>query len=129
MKKKTIARTTFAAFLACAAAEPAGALQESDFRLETTQQLAALCAAPDNASAIHMCQGYFVGAHHTYTSINAALGEHLYCPPTDVTRDWVAREFSRWVAATPTVRSMPAIDGVFEWARRAFPCPMTGARR
>lgn len=119
MKKLVIA-----AAVAMAAGLPAAAVEESDYLLNSAEDLAALCGAPDDAAAIHMCQGYLVGIHHMHGAIETAVGERIYCLPTDggVTRDTAARDFSLWVNSTPAAASMPARDGLLQWAQLTFPC-------
>ena len=110
-------------FLALAAG-PARAVEGSDFLLENAQELGALCAANTNVAAIHMCEGFLVGVHRTYQSVAAALGERLYCLPTDkgITRDDAARDFAAWVSKTPATVTMSPVDGVLEFAHLSYPC-------
>ena len=105
-------------------AGPAAAADTEDYLLATTEDLASLCAAPADASAIHMCQGFMVGAHRVFETIGRSLDDPLYCLPTDgsVSRDTVARDFVAWVAATPEVASMSPSDGLLRWARTTYPC-------
>jgi hypothetical protein len=102
----------------------ASAVEQSDYLLKTAGNLAALCGAPDNMAAIHMCEGYLVGVNQMYAAISEALDGKIYCLPDDgtVTRDGVARDFSKWIAATPAAATMPARDGLLEWARMTYPC-------
>lgn len=112
------------AALAAAAAAPSQAAQEADFRLETAGNLAALCAAPDDLAAIHMCQGYLVGVNQMHDAVGAALDKRVYCLPDDgsVSRNTAARDFAAWIAATPAAAGMSAHDGLLEWARNTYPC-------
>lgn len=114
----------FAAALALVAGSPAGAAEEINFLLKSAGDLAALCAAPAEPASIHMCQGYLVGVNHMNSAVEQALGVKVYCLPTDgsVTRDTAARDFSVWVAATPGVVSMPAREGLLQWAQTTYPC-------
>ena len=118
-------RATLAAAAAVAAfGGPSIAAEPEDYLLETASDLAALCSAPADASAIHMCQGFMVGAHRVFDTIGHALGDPLYCIPTDgsVSRDTAVTDFVAWVAANPDVASMPPSDGLLRWARTAYPC-------
>lgn len=113
-----------AAVLFALAAMSADAAEEADFRLETAANLARLCGAPSDPSAIHMCQGYLLGVHHMHHALDAALGVKVYCLPADggVTRDTAARDFAAWVAANPDAGAMPAREGLLRWAQVTFPC-------
>ncbi len=117
-------RLITAAALAVAAAAPASAAEDANFLLQTAADLGALCGAPAEPAAIHMCQGYLVGVHQMHQAIDQALGVKVYCIPDDgsVTRDTAARDFAAWVAATPDAGAMPARDGLLTWARTTFPC-------
>lgn len=103
---------------------PAVAVDTDDYLLTSAEDLASLCAAPADPSAIHMCQGFMVGVHRVFDSVGRALNDPLYCLPTDgsVSRDSVARDFAAWVAATPDAASMPPADGVLKWVRTTYPC-------
>jgi Rap1a immunity proteins len=121
-------RIALAATLALGAAS-AQAATEADFRLETTAQLGALCAAqPGEAMygpAIAMCHGFLAAAHAVHAGMVQAEVAPIYCvkPDAGVTRATAARDFAAWVAATPAAATQPAIDGLFAWARVAYPCP------
>lgn len=113
-----------AAFAMLGAASTAQAADQSDFLLETTANLAALCAAVGDPVAIQMCQGYLVGVNHMHEAVGEAFGAKVYCLPDDgsVTRDTVARDFAAWVAETPTAATRPAREGLLDWARTTYPC-------
>lgn len=103
---------------------PAIAAEEDDYLLETAGDLADLCDEPDNASAIHMCQGYILGVHHMHVAIDAALDVEVYCFPENsgVTRNAVMADFSAWVKATPDAADLSAREGLLTWARETYPC-------
>lgn len=107
-----------------ASALPAAAVENSDFLLTNAKQLGALCGANTNVAAIHMCEGFLVGVNHMYQSVADALGERLYCLPTDkgITRDGVAQQFAAWVVKTPAAATMSPVDGVLEFGHATFPC-------
>ena len=121
-------RIALAAALAVGAAS-AQAATEADFRLETTAQLGALCAAqpgqPMYGPAIAMCHGFLAAAHAVHSGMVRAEIAPIYCVKADsgVTREGAARDFAAWAAATPAAAGQPAIDGLFAWARTAYPCP------
>ncbi len=117
-------KALFAAATLALLAGPAAAADSEDYLLTTAGDLADLCAAPEDASAIHMCEGFLVGAHRVFDAIGDSLDDPLYCLPADgsVSRDSVARDFAAWVAATPDTAAMSAIDGLLKWARTTYPC-------
>lgn len=106
-------------------AGPAAAADEEDYLLTTAADLAALCSAPGDVSAIHMCHGFLVGANRVFETVGKALGDPLFCLPTDgsVSRATAARDFAAWLAATPDTVSMSPSDGLLQWARTTYPCP------
>ncbi|MEM6422567.1 MAG: Rap1a/Tai family immunity protein [Pseudomonadota bacterium] len=119
-------RTTglaLAATLALASA-PAGAVTEDNYMLNTGADLAALCGATTEPSAIHMCQGFLVGAYRMAMAIGAGSEDRLVCIPTDgsVTRDTAARDLAAWIAATPDAQGMKPHVAMVTWARTAYPC-------
>lgn len=103
---------------------PAAASEEEDYLLETAGDLADLCDEPENASAIHMCQGYIVGVHQMHQAIDAALDVEVYCIPENagVTRNTVMADFSAWVKANPDKAELSAREGLLTWARQTYPC-------
>jgi hypothetical protein len=117
-------RTALFTAAALLMAGPAAAAVEENYLLATAEDLAALCAAPEDASAIHMCQGFLVGANHVFEAVGRALGDPLYCLPTDgsASRDTAARDFAAWIAETPDAAAMPPSDGLLRWARTTYPC-------
>ncbi len=118
-----------AASVLAVAASPANAADESAFLIDTTADLARLCAVTqDNAlyaAAIHMCHGYLLGVHHFHEALAAELDDDIYCEedvdPTP-TRDEAISQFIAWVGANPQVGESEALDGVLTWAAAAFPC-------
>jgi hypothetical protein len=103
---------------------PAAAAEEEDYLLETAGDLADLCDEPENASAIHMCQGYIVGVHQMHAAISASLGVSVYCFPENaaVSRNAVMADFSAWVKAHPDMADLSAREGLLTWARQTYPC-------
>jgi hypothetical protein len=117
-------RTAFHMAAALLLAGPVAAAETEDYLLETAEDLASLCAAPADASAIHMCQGFLVGTNRVFETVGNALGDPLYCLPRDgsASRDTAARDFAAWVAATPEAATMSPTDGLLRWARATYPC-------
>ncbi len=118
-----------AAFAGALAAGPARAADEAAFMIDTTSDLARLCAvqvgSPLFGSAIHMCHGYLLGVHHFHTALAAEIGEDVYCiervQPTP-TRDQVVAAFVAWVGETPGAGETEALDGLLTWAAATYPC-------
>jgi hypothetical protein len=117
-------RTALLTAAALLLAGTAAAVETEDYLLKTAGDLAALCGAPADVSAIHMCHGFLVGVHRVFESVGHGLGEPLYCLPADgsVSRDTIARDFAAWVAATPDAASMSPSDGLLQWVRATYPC-------
>ena len=64
----------------------AGATDETDFQVMTTQDLIELCTTPPDdplyPHAINFCHGYLVGAFHYHEAAAAGPdGQRLVCPP------------------------------------------------
>ncbi|MBY8976876.1 hypothetical protein KHP62_13740 [Rhodobacteraceae bacterium NNCM2] len=119
----------FAAGLAVVGGTASQAVEESNFMVDTTADLAALCAAqPGDANysaAIHMCQGYILGVHHFHTALAMKMDTDVYCVAPDETaptRDEVMATFVTWVGAHPEIAQTEALDGLLTWASEAHPC-------
>jgi hypothetical protein len=124
LKTLNLLKPIGAAALLALSSSVAWAADTEDFVLDSAGDLADLCSNPGEVAAIHMCQGYLAGVNHMHAAMAAAVGAGVYCIPQDgsVTRNSAARDFAAWVAATPEVASMPARDGLLEWARQTYPC-------
>lgn len=131
MRHSAVAALAGALFAAAVTATGALAAEEEDFMIDDTGDLGVLCGTPADhpryASAIHMCQGYLLGAHHFHTAMAAAGSAEepgIYCVPTTgaPSRDEAIAEFSAWVASQPDVAALPAIEGLMRWAKVRFPC-------
>ncbi|MGI9492941.1 MAG: hypothetical protein ACR2QF_11135 [Geminicoccaceae bacterium] len=103
---------------------PAKAVDETAYLLKSAADLASLCGAPEDPSAIHMCQGFLVGSHRIFEAIGESIGEPLYCVPDDgsVTRDSVARDLAAWISSDAEIAAMVPHEAVLEWARITQPC-------
>ena len=104
------------------------AVTEANFRLDTFEDLVALCGVqpgdPMADGAIHMCHGYMVGLHHFHVLMGQALEGDLFCmegaaPPT---RNEFVAMMVDWSRSHPEQYSKEAIDGVLGWAADAYPC-------
>ncbi|MEM7236343.1 MAG: hypothetical protein AAF501_00740 [Pseudomonadota bacterium] len=102
----------------------AGAVEESNYLLTTAGDLGALCGAPSDASAIHMCHGFLVGVHRMHLEIADAMGVAVYCIPKDgsITRDSVAAGLSSWISSDATIGDMKPAEAVITWAKTIHPC-------
>lgn len=105
------------------------AADESDFLIDTTGNLAALCSAspeePNYSAAIHMCQGYIIGIAHFHQALSAELKEDIYCVPEGdarPSRNEAVAMFVDWAGNNPDSAGTEALDGVLAWAAAAFPC-------
>jgi hypothetical protein len=105
-------------------AAPAGAERGS------VAHLAALCdAAPENprrGEATGLCYGFFIGVGQYHGAMHApgSTLPPLFClpePPPDLRA--VAEGFVAWARANPQHAGERAVDGLFRWARAAYPCP------
>lgn len=117
--------TLCAGLLAALVALPAGAAdQESDYLINTGDDLADLCSAPEDVAAIHMCHGYLVGVNQMHTGIAAAWDVDIYCIPenTPMTRNQFATDFAQWVHANDQRGQMPARRALLTFASQVFPC-------
>ncbi|MEM9784557.1 MAG: Rap1a/Tai family immunity protein [Pseudomonadota bacterium] len=97
--------------------------------IDTAGDLAALCgsdpSSPNYSAAIHMCQGYILGAHHFHEALGVAMEDDVYCEerrqPTP-TRDAVMMEFAAWMEENPQFAESEALEGLMAYASAAFPC-------
>ncbi|MEM6487482.1 MAG: Rap1a/Tai family immunity protein [Pseudomonadota bacterium] len=107
----------------------ARAADEVHFMVDTAGDLAALCGSdPSSANyvaAIHMCQGFILGAHHFHEALGIASEDDVYCEEQRSpapTRDEVMAEFAVWMAENPDLAEAEAIEGLMAYAAAAFPC-------
>lgn len=119
-----------------AAASPfaRAATTESDFAVNKTHDLVALCsAAPDDPlanQAKELCLGYVTGVAqlHRYLVANKRLlGGPVACPAQSVSRDAFADEFVAWANAHPQYMNDPPIDTIARAAADKYPCPKPGS--
>ncbi len=122
------------AYVACVAillALPVNAranVTEENFRLDTLQDLIALCGVdaedPYAVAAIHMCHGYVMGLVHFHIMMDRALEGRIYCmgEAERPTRDQAIAMLVKWSRAHPDHDSMEAVDGVVQWAADTYPC-------
>lgn len=104
---------------------PAAAQRPVTMQARTAGELAELCAAsprdPQGDAKINFCHGFAQGAinvelHHTEA-------KKPFCFPNPApTRTATMNEFAAWVRSMPEHRSLPAIDGLFQFLGERFPC-------
>ncbi|MGF1445805.1 MAG: Rap1a/Tai family immunity protein [Pikeienuella sp.] len=105
------------------------AADDTHFMIDTTGDLARLCASapehPNHSRAVQMCQGYLLGIHHFHTALAAEVETAIYCVEQvepRPSRDQVMAAFAAWALETPGVAEKEALDGVLEWAALTYPC-------
>jgi hypothetical protein len=105
------------------------AVDENDFRVRTTGDLAKLCATPPSdplyTAAIHFCQGFASGTYQAEQLHRAgSRARPLFCLPQDPqpTRNGVVAGFVKWVAAKPDVAGTSPAEGLFEYLMETYPC-------
>ncbi|MBY8977229.1 hypothetical protein KHP62_15530 [Rhodobacteraceae bacterium NNCM2] len=117
-------KTLSIAAIALAGAFPANAADEAVYLLKSAGDLGTLCGAPNDPSAIHMCEGFLVGVHRMHLAVSEATGNKLYCIPEDgsVTRDTAAAGFAVWVSGNSEVAGLEPAEAVLTWAKASYPC-------
>ena len=116
-----------AAGAACALASPAPAVEVTDFDLDTTRELVALCSAQPGdalyAEALQFCYGYVAGIAQFHRAlIRADRIEPVACPQHEVTREELARVFLDWARGNPAAEGQLAAESVARAAGAAWPC-------
>ena len=106
----------------------AGAVNEKDFMVETTQDLFNLCTAdtddPFYYQAINFCHGYMQGAYDYYeAAFSAGAGPQMVCfsnpPPT---RNDAVGMFIEWAKTNPQYGQKRPVDTFFRFLAEKFPC-------
>ncbi len=106
----------------------AGAVDEADFEVKTTQNLINLCTATDDdprhAEAIHFCHGYLIGAFHFYKAEHeGGDGIPLFCiPEPKPTRNESIAMFVTWAQNhTEHMNELP-VETEFRFLIETWPC-------
>jgi len=99
--KTTLAQTLAAASIALAAAHPASAVQDSNFRFDTTTDLYNVCAVTQTAAeyplANQACRAFIEGAVQYHDEIsNRKNLKRLICYPATATIDDGKAAFLAW---------------------------------
>jgi hypothetical protein len=126
-----------AALVAAGAASAAAAVSESQFPPRTVGDLISICAPakddPLMTAAVNFCHGYVEGAVDVEEAHEAQRGgRKLFCLPSPrPPRGSELTSFITWANERPSRLEMGAIDGMFIYLARKYPCPATisGKRR
>lgn len=119
---------TFLIITFVAAEAPAKEVDADEFRVESTGDFVALCAADPKAAnyvaAIHFCHGFISGAYRYYQSASAAAPATAYvCTPNPPpSRNEVIASFVTWARADQTAMKAPAVDSIFRYLGTKYPC-------
>ena len=114
------------AVLGLTLAVPAAQAQRAtNIQARTAGELAELCAAnpkdPLGDAKINFCQGYAQGV--LSTEIRHSEGKKVFCFPSPApTRAATMAQFVEWVRALPDHKSLPAVEGFFQFLNERFPC-------
>ena len=122
-------RTAVSALVAFALAGPAVAAEISDFELQTTADLVALCNSagsdPLAAEAQQACFGYIAGATHFYRSLVAGGDRFkpVVCPGRELSRQEVAALLVAWADDHPNQLDELPVEGIIRAVVAEYPCP------
>ena len=125
---KRFARVAAVVALAIVPSAAQADVTEENFRLDTFEDLVALCGVeagdPNATAAVHMCHGYVIGLTHFHILVGRSLEGDVYCIEEGErpTRDEAVRMLVDWSKSHPEHDSKEAIDGVLHWAADVYPC-------
>jgi Rap1a immunity proteins len=106
----------------------AGAVTDKDFLVETTENLLNLCTVsandPLHREAIHMCEGYLVGAYDYHIAENSGPGgQPLVClPKPEPSRNEAVAMYVAWVKAHPQYLKDSPVETEFRFLIEKWPC-------
>ena len=108
----------------------AGAVDSSNFVLNTTQDLYQLCSTPNNdplrTAAINYCEGFLLGVVTFQNAIaDANANKRLICYPQGVTRDQGIQAFVTWAASHQQAQKFmtdSALMGALRGLASKWPC-------
>jgi hypothetical protein len=115
--------------IAAAMAAPASAQLEQHYSVDTAADLVALCSVEPGdetyVAAINFCHGYGHGAVQYHLIQAAAMPElRVFCVPDPApTRAEVRRGFLSWIETNPDYLTVEALDALFTYLGRTYPCP------
>ena len=123
----TMRNALAAVSMACVLALPALAAETSNFNVETTRDLVALCSAqpgdPVYPEAQQFCYGYMVGMAQLHRELVGHRNmKPLACPQYEVTREELVRAFLDWGRKNPAAMDELPAEGVIHAAAAAWPC-------
>lgn len=109
-------------------AGPAAALEPSDFKLLSTENLHRVCSAPQSdplfGEARQACFGFIYGAGlFYYEAVKAGKARSVVCPGGSIDREAVRQAFVGWAGSNPERMSESPIDGLLRAAAARWPCP------
>ncbi len=114
-----------AAVTAILFALPVQAQKSVNLQAHTAGDLAELCAAspkdPLGDAKINFCHGFAQGA--ITAELRRTEGQKLFCFPSPApTRTATMNEFVAWVRSMPEHKTLPAVDGLYQFLGQRFPC-------
>ena len=127
MTPKRIVLLVLIVFLLPGLAE-AGAVNEKDFKVATTQDLVDLCSvSPDDpfyGQAISFCHGYFVGAFHYYEAMSTGpKGVQFVCVPDPrPSRNDAIHMLLEWIEDHPQYLKETPVETQFRFMMETWPC-------
>jgi hypothetical protein len=106
----------------------AGAVSESDFKPDTTEQIVNLCTAtaedPLYHQAVNFCHGYLVGAYDYYKAAHSGSEAFkLVClPDPPPSRNEAIEMFIDWAKAHPQYMKDNPVETEFRFLMEKWPC-------
>ena len=106
----------------------AGAVSESDFKADTTEQIVNLCTVgaedPLYHQAVNFCHGYLVGAYDYYEAAHSGpKAFRLVClPDPQPSRNEAIQMFIEWVKAHPQYMKGNPVETEFRFLMEKWPC-------
>ena len=125
MRRKTISLLFVLVFLLPVIA---GAVNEKDFEVQTTENMINLCtASPDDPlyhQAINFCHGYLVGAFDYYEAVSSGpKGIKFVCPPDPrPSRNEAIGMFIEWAKSNPQYMQERPVEAEFRFLMETWPC-------
>ena len=126
----SLIRTLAVAAVALSLGQPAAAVEDSDFRFDTTQDLHAVCSVPGNtaeyAMAHQACRAFIEGAMQYHDSVSKPKQlKRLICYPAQSTIDDGILAFNAWAtakAADAKLMGEPPVVGLVRALAAKYPC-------
>jgi len=123
-------RALAAAGIALALGQSAVAVENADFRFDTTKDLYAVCAVPTNAAEYPMahqaCRAFIESAVQYHDAISKPKQmKRLICYPANATIEEGLSAFNAWAAAKigdTTLMGEPPVVGLIRALAAKYPC-------